>query len=160
MWCCFSSWSNTIAAGKSIHFFFSLSKNVYSICEEIMYLMRKSKTRKETDQANNNFYCCMNDKWISLNPLKTSHGHHLFLIQGFPLVPASIHAVARKKYFDDKWVMFQKLLQINRRCLHTCSSVCGKEREREDPYTCMFLYVFVHVYFGLQTSLTDMFFLL
>lgn len=24
------------------------------------------------------------------------------LFKGFPLVPASIHAVARKKYFDDK----------------------------------------------------------
>lgn len=26
------------------------------------------------------------------------------MISGFPLVPASIHAVARAKYFNDKWV--------------------------------------------------------
>lgn len=37
-----------------------------------------------------------------------------------------------------------------------CSSVCGREGERADPYTCMFLYVYV--YFGERTALTDMFF--
>jgi len=35
----------------------------------------------------------------------------ILLSTGFPLVPASIHAVARKKYFDDKWVTFTAFQQ-------------------------------------------------
>ncbi|XP_010772958.1 calcitonin gene-related peptide type 1 receptor [Notothenia coriiceps] len=43
-----------------------------------------------------------NPEVVARNPsLKTSYGCHLSPVQGFPLVPASIHAVARKKYFDD-----------------------------------------------------------
>lgn len=69
------------------------------------------------------FCCCISNKCILLNSLKTSYGGHLFPFQGFPLVPASIHAVARKKYFDDKWVMFQKALKINGRCLYVLINV-------------------------------------
>ena len=111
-----------------------LSKYLCSVCRVVIHLMRRSNTDKTADHT---FYCCVNDKWISLNSLKTSYGRHLSPVQGFPLVPASIHAVARKKYFDDKWVMFQKLVQINRRCLRMCSSVCGTE--------CVHLHGFVSV---------------
>lgn len=94
MWCCFSCWSNSLSLIFSNHLY-------NDICERLIYVLRKNKLTPFS------FYCRKNDKWISLKSLKTSYGCHLSPVQGFPLVPASIHAVARKKYFDDKWVMFQ-----------------------------------------------------
>lgn len=47
--------------------------------------------------------------------LKKYQDWYIYLIvSGFPLVPASIHAVARAKYFNDKWVvcLFLKDLSI------------------------------------------------
>ena len=73
-------------------------------------------------------------------PWLTNESHLIWLlsvpVQGFPLVPVSIHAVARKKYFDDKWVMSQELLQINRRYLHMCWTVCGRVRACRSAHVC------------------------
>lgn len=96
------------------------------------------------------FYCCINDKWISLNSLNTSYGGHLFPVQGFPLVPASIHAVARKKYFDDKWVMFQKRLKINRRCLYVF--VCVRQGVCRSTHMHVFVRVWVCVFWAADST--------
>lgn len=62
-----------------------------------------------------------------------------FPLPGFPLVPVSIHAVARKKYFDDKWVMFHKTCANKQRGLHMCSVGRDGVRACRPVHICVFI---------------------